>query len=491
MRPLIAPLVTVAAVTLVTVATGCGSTQRNYRMPTNSPHAGQAAPARTPSSADSPTPLVLAGYQASPAKPEDFRASGVGKPTAAVSESDQRPLALPDFTRMALEQNPRLSQATWAVEAAKGNALQAGLYPNPTVRVTGDELGDRQGPSGIWTAGASQEIVTAGKLGLSQAAAGKQVDQATLSLVGERYRVLTEIRQNFFEVVLLQRRAEAIEGLVTLATQSQATANKLLAAKEVSRLDVLQLEVDLERYRADLEATTQAIPPAFRRLAASVGVPDLPLRPVLGSVEAAAPDYDLERTKAYVVGVHPEVRSAELGVERAQLLVRRAEAEPIPNLTVSSGFTRQGQNDSNDWNIGVSVPLPVWDKNQGNIAAAKAQVAQAAGGVARVRNDLVNRVATAFGVYAVARKRAERYKASILPRAEETYQLSSKAYQGGQFEYLRVLQAQRAVGEANLEYLRSLGELWRSASEIAGLMLEDEWPLVSAPPAAAPAQQGK
>src|SRR5262249_32373760 len=100
-----------------------------------------------------------------------------------------------------------------------------------------------------------------------------------------------------------------------------------------------------------------------------------------------------------------------------------------------------------------------------------------------------DRLATAFGIYASARQRAERYRKAILPKARETYQLSLKAYQGGQFEYLRVLQAQRSVAEANLEYVRSLGELWRSASEIAGLLLEEDWTHAVTSPNALPLPQ--
>ena len=136
--------------------------------------------------------------------------------------------------------------------------------------------------------------------------------------------------------------------------------------------------------------------------------------------------------------------------------------------------------------IAASLPVPLWNRNQGNVLAAKAQVGEAVSEVGRVQNDLVGRLAGAFAGYTAARQRAEKYKAAILPKAEQSYQLSLKAYQGGQFEYLRVLQAQRAVAEARLEYVRSLGEMWRSASEIAGLMLEDQWPLAPLPVHPAP-----
>lgn len=227
------------------------------------------------------------------------------------------PLGLPQLTALTLERNPRLAQVGWAVETARGRAVQAGLYPNPTLSVTGDELGDRTGPGGIWTAPhLSQEIVTGNKLGLSKAAALKEVDQATLRVVTERYRLFTDVRQNYYEVVTLQRRADILGQLIALAEQSVENANKLLKAKEGSELDVVQLEVDLERYRAELDATTKALPAAFRRLAASVGVDNLPYTRVAGDLELPLPDYDLERLRSYVLGIHPDLRSAQIGVER-------------------------------------------------------------------------------------------------------------------------------------------------------------------------------
>ncbi|WP_437187817.1 TolC family protein [Planctomicrobium sp. SH668] len=140
------------------------------------------------------------------------------------------------------------------------------------------------------------------------------------------------------------------------------------------------------------------------------------------------------------------------------------------------------QNRSNDWDIGLIVPIPLWNRNQGNIAAAKALIHESKSHVLRVQNDLVEQLAASFASYAAANERVDRYRTAILPRAQRTYQLSQAAYQGGHFEFLRVLEAQRAVAEANLELIRSLVEMWQSASEIAGLMLEDDWPFTSSIP---------
>lgn len=378
---------------------------------------------------------------------------------------------------LSLDQNPRLAQVAWAVETARGVALQAGLYPNPHVNITGAELGDRTGPGGIWSSYGSQEIVVANKLGLSRAAALKGVDQATLNVIAERYRVFTQVREAFFAAITLQRRAEILNDLVKLAEKTVENANDLLKAKEVAALDVVQLEVDLERYRADLDATLRALPGAYRTLAASVGVESLPIERLIGSLDTPLPDYQLDQVRMYVLGIHPDIRSAQIGIDRARLVLRRAQVQPIPNPTLQMGQTYQGQNKSSDWDVGMSLPIPIWNRNQGNVAAAEAEVNSAINNVTTVENRLVNQLATAFSLYAAARKRAERYRTAILPRAEQTYVLSQQAYQGGEFAYLRVLQAQRAVAEANLELVRSLGEMWQAASQIAGLMLEDQWPL--------------
>ncbi|MBX9579283.1 MAG: TolC family protein, partial [Gemmataceae bacterium] len=211
------------------------------------------------------------------------------------------------------------------------------------------------------------------------------------------------------------------------------------------------------------------------RVAAVVGDPRLPVGEPAGPFDVV-PRYDPQQVVDTVLASHPEVRSARVGVDRAQVAVRRAEVEPIPNVTVYTGYIRQYQNQSHDGQFGLSAPIPVWNRNQGNIRAARAELGMAVQEVGRVENDLAERVAVAYRTYAAALELAERYRADLLPKAVETYNLAREAFKGGQFEYLRVIQAQRAVAEARLEYNRALGEAWRAAAELSALVLEEFWP---------------
>ncbi|MFO0850747.1 MAG: TolC family protein [Gemmataceae bacterium] len=387
--------------------------------------------------------------------------------------------------QLAVGQNPRLSRATFAIDAAQGRYVQAGLYPNPTLAANFDELGDRTGPGGVNTIPqVTQEIVTGRKLSLSQAVAAREVDRAALDLLRERYQVVGSVRAAFYDVYALERRIAVLDELTQLA--GEAVKNSQAAeGKQIARLDLVQLEVELARFRLQAEA---ALPDAElpgqrgRRRLAAAGSPRPPVGSLTGPFEDV-PSYDPDRTLETVLTTHPEVRvcGSEWSGPQAAVLPGGGRADPEPHvfdLLATSGKTRTG---SNDWM--VCHTDPGLEPEPGAIRAAKAELGMAVQDVLRAENDLAERVATANRAYAAALKLAEQYRKDILPKAEETYKLSLEAFKGGQFEYLRVIQAQRAVAEARLEYNRALGEAWRAAADLSGLLLEEWWP---GPPPASP-----
>lgn len=432
--------------------------------------------------------LLIAGLGVTrvSAQPREVTSPDAESGRAIVHQDAAGAARLAELESLAIQQNPRLARASFVVAAASGRAEQAGLYPNPTIGITFDELGDRTGPSGVNTLPLlSQEFVTAGKLRLSREAGLRLVDQETWRLMSQRYSLLADVRRKFYEALALQTRIEILRQMVDLAERSVERSNELLQAKQVARLDVVQLEIEVERLRADLEATERELPGAYRDLAAVVGDPHLLVHEVDGLLADDLPSYDLDTVQSLVLASHPDVHAARHGVERARLLIERARREPIPNVSVDTGYVRQNQNRSDDFRIGASVSVPLWNRNQGSIRAAEAEYCEAQQQVRQVQNELTERLALAMRDYAAARRRAERYSTAILPRAKETYDLSRNAYQGGEFEYLRVLEAQRALAQAYLDYIRALGDGWKAAATLSGLTLEDAWPTagVSVPPA--------
>ena len=202
----------------------------------------------------------------------------------------------------------------------------------------------------------------------------------------------------------------------------------------------------------------------------------MPIGDLSGPIEEL-PRYDADRSLEVLLATHPQVRSAQVGVERAQAAVRRAQAEVIPDVTVYTGFIKQYENKSNDFALGVSAPVPVWNRNQGNIRAAQAELGIAMQEVARVENELAEKFAAEFRTFDATRRRAELYRTSILPKLQEAADLSRKAFQGGQFDILRMALAQRAVVEAKVEYAKLLGEAWKAAAQLSGLFSRKSGPM--------------
>jgi len=467
------------------VAQGCAHSQAQLRPSTDAtlpqsvsatvpePSEGMQLPPGTNIVASQEVRLVSAVI---PEPPEGIQPpSGTG---IVASQEVKESLGLADLLRISLERNPELRQADFQVQAAAGRAVQAGLYPNPTVSAEGSELGNRNGPGGFITAPlVSQEVVTGGKLRLSRQVGEREADQARWQVVSQRFALYTAVRRGYFDVLAAQRRSEIYSELVRLASKATETTETLVKGRQAAPLDLIQMRVEMNRFRAELDAARQERIAAWRRLAAAMGAPDLPDAPVKGALESPWPDYDFDLAARHLVECHPDIRVARVGVTRAQLALRRARVEPIPNVMFGAGYERDNVDHQDQWAFRASLPIPLFNRNQGNVQAASAEVGRAAADVERVQNVLVGRLATAFGQYTAARERADRYRTSVLPDAQEAYQLALAAFKGGQFEYLRVLQAQRAVAETNLEYVRALTELWLAGSDIAGLLLEEDWPI--------------
>lgn len=442
--------------------------------------AGCSSPGVGPSFA--PTPAPARFEQTTARAPQAARTGAVRQVAHAEPAAEAAPAVVAerveDFVRLALDRNPRLARAELAIEAARGRQQQAGLYPNPELAITWDELGDRSSPDrlGILTAPKfTQEIVTGRKLTLAQAVAAREVDRATLDLLAERFEVTATVRAAFYEAHALQERVARLDELQKLADAAVANGKALLDGKLIAELDYLQLQVERERFAAELRSAQKELPGAYRKLAAVAGDSSaIPAR--VSGTFAGLPDYDADSARASALAYHPLARGARVNVERARAAVARAEAEPIPNVTAYAGYVRQFENRSHDGSVGLSLPIPVWNKNQGNIRAARAELGMAIRAVGQAENELAGRVAAAHQTYAAARERAAVYQKELLPRAEEALRLSTAAFKGGQFEYLRVIQAQRAAAESRLELNKALGEAWRAAAELSGLLLEESWP---------------
>jgi outer membrane protein TolC len=174
-----------------------------------------------------------------------------------------------------------------------------------------------------------------------------------------------------------------------------------------------------------------------------------------------------------VLSESPELAAAAAEVQAARWATRRARVEWIPNVGIQA--TLQHDNASRDDVAGVQValPLPLFNRNQGNIVATDAQLVAAQRNLERVRLSLQNRLAEVFRRYVSAGQQVEKYRGTILPDAKETLDLVASGYQQGEFSYLHLLTGQRTYFESNLAYLESLSQLKSAHAQIEGLLLNE------------------
>ena len=384
-------------------------------------------------------------------------------------------LTLDQCVAIALTSHPRLAESLARVTESHGSAVQAGLYPNPRV-----DSGNPQtiGPNrtGIYTIGLTQEVVRGGKLKLDRAAALEAAHQAEYDVVRRKFEVLTGVRQEFFSTLAAQRRKALLEKLLELARRSEKTSLNLLEAEQVSETDVLLLRVERRRAETALQGAEIALIGQRRQLATSIGVSLLAVNEVKGNLTSAVPEFDDENVLTQILVNSPVVQIANLDVNRTILLLRRAEVEPIPNLIVQGGTQYSESTANYQALVGLYLNVPLWNRNEGNIMAANASIRRSMANRLAVQQELTKQLADAITRQRIAEKAVKNYEEGILPDAMRTLELVQKAYARGQFEISRLLQTQRTVFEANIDYISALENRLNAAAEIAGLLQMEEFP---------------
>jgi cobalt-zinc-cadmium efflux system outer membrane protein len=400
--------------------------------------------------------------------------AGPGLPPPAAQPQH---LTLGSLLALAQQHSPDLAAAAAAADAARGRLVQAGLYPNPVVTPRIDELGNPLGQWGKPGVTLSQEIVTMGKRRLAKAAAADGVDAADWQALTRWRDVGIRVRLAWVDVLVARREVAVNERLVAVAKAAQDAAEKLLAAGRGAPPDVLRARVEKEQANVRSAVARQRLEAARRLLAAAVGLPVMPEGQLDDPLDNPAPDLEWGVAHDTMLARSSELREAEALARQAEWLARRAEAERLPNLTVAARPFYSNLDGEHNVQVLVEVgaPLPLYNRNQGNIRAAQAEAARLRALVHDRELRLTERLATAYQRYQGARQQVEGYR-RIVKDANESLRLIRLAYDRGEarFDFTAVLQAQQVLAQAELTQVQALAEQWRAASEIAGLLHEDQ-----------------
>jgi cobalt-zinc-cadmium efflux system outer membrane protein len=443
------------------------------------------APAHNTSSHDAAEPSHA---PLPPALPDPMAASATPRtPTSGVSPSGFPGIA--DFERLALERNPTLRQAAAQVEAAMSRSFQAGLYPNPIVGYTAEQIGAfgevnptpagvtasrKRTPGELQGGFVQQEIVTGGKLRLSRSKFAEEANAARFQADAQRLRVLNGVRTRYFEVVAAERLIAIHRDLTRINDDAVRTTEELVNVGQANEPDLLQAKVEARRARVALRNAENRYRGSWVALIALAGAPELaPAHLDDRGLEASAPPLDFDATLANLLRSSPEILAARSEIRRSQLMVRRERAEPIPNVTIQAVVGRNYEFNITTAGVQASIPLPVWNRNQGTVREAQSDLARDHAELDRTALSLRHRLADASTRYEDARQSVEDFREESLPLARRAFEVQSRSFRERRSAYPQVLVAQRTYVSLNQEYVQSLLELRRAEIEIGGMLLLD------------------
>lgn len=389
-------------------------------------------------------------------------------------------IQLNELEQMAMGNNPTLAQAEAEIRASKARQLQSGLYPNPRAGYTGEEI--RGGSFGGGQQGffVSQTLVTAGKLGRNRKITGQDVRISEIEKEEQRLRVMNAVRLAYYRVLAAQEMLDTKKDLLGIAEETLKTAQQLRNTGQADEPEVLQAEVEQQQLEMDVEMQENTLRQEWRSLAAVVGNPSLEMRTVVGNLEKDFPELDEQQVIQTLVTASPAVRIADALVNRAQATLARERREPVPDIEVRAGLQRNGELlEPSRRRVGlqgfaeIGVQLPIFNRNQGNIQAARHQIDRAQQEQKRVELALRDRSAAFLEMYHNSRIMVERYRTQLLPRAQKAYELMFQKYGLMLASYPQVLIAQRTLFHMQREYIAALEGLWANGITLRGLLLTD------------------
>jgi len=376
------------------------------------------------------------------------------------------PLDLPAALRLALEQ-PALRAAVHEVAASQAIVGQAGSLPNPTLEYLreGQQAGTR-----TTTVQINQPIELGGKRRARIALAEGAATLAGSELAALRQQIRADVIAAYYAVLVARERQALAQASIELARQGVEIAAKRVAAGKISPIDETKARLAAVDAATELNAADAELAVARTEFGALVGRPPEAVVLVPGDAERL-PDLKPLATmtaRAQAADAAPVRRArSELAARQAQLGVERAAR--IPDVTLSVGAQREDEVGRRQAVIGLSVPLPLFDRNQGNLTAALRRTDKARDELAAAETSAAAALTAAHARYAQARSEAALLRQDVIPHAQSAYELTLRGFEYGKFAFLDVLDARRTWLQAQARRWSATLAAWRAYADIERL----------------------
>lgn len=369
----------------------------------------------------------------------------------------QQALQLDEAIAEALEHSPALHSAKAQRDATAGQRTQAGAYPNPQLGIEAENVGGN-GPydgfnSAEMTYGVSQQIEMWGKRSARQDAAHFGYDVAALDAESTRLDVIRDVSTAYADAVAAQEKERYAEEQHHIAAAELKSVSRRVAEAASPLMQKSKAEITLATSRFARDEARQEARIARKQLAALMG------RPQLDETLATESFFSIEPPQAReerVPEATPDSKRWEREKERSASLLALEKANALPDPTVNLGVRQFRETDDRAFVLGVSMPIPVFDSNRGNIDRARAELSKSESDQRLALLDRQKEFTRLQGQMDTAYLQATSLRDTVIPAAEQAFAQSRHGYGAGKFPYLEVLDAQRTLFDARNQYISAL-----------------------------------
>ncbi|MDP3672663.1 MAG: TolC family protein [Telluria sp.] len=372
------------------------------------------------------------------------------------------PLTLDAAIRRAFQSNPGLRAAGRELDIAAGQRAQAGAIPNPELSYLSEGLKQNARTT---TVQINQAIELGGKRGARIAFAEREREIASADLASYRSALRADVVTAFFEVLTAQERLLLAQASQELSQKVTVAASRRVIAGKISPVEETRARVAEASTNIELSQAANDLALAKRRLAATWGSAE----PIEGSVEAPALPVGAHPSTAELLShlpLSPQIVRARSEIERQAAMADLERSRRFPDLTLSLGSKRDEQIGNRQTVVGLAVPFPLFDRNQGNVLSAMRRTDKARDELLAVQNKLSVELAQASLRLNAAVSELDILRNEILPGAQSAYEAGTKGFELGKFSFLDVLDAQRTLFQAKTQYVRAIAESHRAAADI-------------------------
>lgn len=380
-------------------------------------------------------------------------------------------LTLDQALEMAERRHPQLAETRALIEAASGRAQQAGTFPNPEailgaqqIPVQSYPVPDRQ-----YVAGFGQTIPLGNRLAKAREAELLEREVRLRGLESVQRQLRKRVHGSF-ATALYQESAFQAQGRITAGLASMVGVTKArLDAGDVIPQDLARSEMELARAEVELRRSESLRKQGLIALAAAVGDPDLEVRSVEGNLEVAFEVPTLHALAANL-STQPELQAAEADVRASSARIALAKAERIPDVKVEALYHRLEVSEQNTFDLGMSIPLPLFNRNQGKLREARSEALAAEARVRNTANELSLNLRESYVALTNALENLKTFRNQILPRAEIVLKSAELRYASGDSALTDVLPVRRDWAAVHLSYLETLREVMLSWAEVSSFL---------------------